>query len=277
LLRWAGGKRWAAEAIRVVGNHIGADSYIEPFVGGAAIFLHTHWPSAILNDANRSLIACYRGLASNPNLVRSKLARLRVDPETYLRVRRWRPTSDTGAAARLLYLNRTAFGGIYRENRKGEYNVPFAGDRGLKTVLNGTRLEEVGTALAEAELRSGDFEVVMNSARQGSLIYCDPPYSLPGTELGFRRYNSSPFAWHDQVRLAAASRDLMARGCTVIVSNSDHELVRELYRDAAVVTGSRTSTLGRGPSREHKEAMYVFRAEPGGGTEIAALLAQGLK
>lgn len=277
LLRWAGGKRWMAEAVRAVGNDIGAASYVEPFAGGAAVFLHANWTSPILNDANRALMACYRGLASDPKMVRSKLARLRVDRDTYARVRSWRPTSDTGAAARLLYLNRTAFGGIYRENRKGEYNVPFAGDRSMETVLDGNRLEEVGAALASAKLHSDDFELVMSSAPCGSLIYCDPPYSLPGGELGFRRYNKAPFAWPDQVRLATTSRDLVKRGCTVIVSNSDHELLRGLYDEVAVVTTSRTTSLGRGPSREHKEAIYVLTADADIGGRVATMLTRELQ
>lgn len=266
-----------AEAVRAVGNDIGASSYVEPFAGGAAVFFHSNWASAVLNDANAALIACYRGLASDPGLVRSKLARLTVDPVTYARVRRWKPRSDTGAAARLLYLNRTAFGGIYRENRKGEYNVPFAGDRGMATILDGSRLEEVGAALASAELRSDDFETVMTSAPCGSLIYCDPPYSLPGGELEFRRYNRAPFAWPDQLRLAEASRNLAERGCTVIVSNSDHELLRGLYDEVAVVTTSRTSSLGRGPSREHKEAIYVLTADPDLGARVATTLTRELQ
>jgi DNA adenine methylase len=266
-----------AEAVRIVGNHIGATSYVEPFAGGAAVFLNANWTNAVLNDANSALIACYRGIASDPRLVRSKIARLRVDRDTYSTVRLWRPTSDTGAAARLLYLNRTAFGGIYRENQKGEYNVPSAGDRSLTTILEDGRLEEVGAALAGAVLRADDFELVMNSARAGSLVYCDPPYSLPGGELGFRRYTKEPFAWADQVRLAALSWKLAKRGCVVIVSNSDHELLRGLYEQAAIVTVSRTASLGRGPSREHKEAAYVMTADPDLGSHIATLLARELR
>ena len=209
-------------------------------------------------------------------LVRRKLAALSVDPATYKRVSLWKPRSSSGAAARLLYLNRTAYGGLYRENSLGLFNVPFSGDRNLDPVLRDDRLELTGAALAKAELVSGDFAAVLARAEPGALVFCDPPYSLPGAEKGFRRYNCLPFSWDDQVRLAARARLLAEGGSTVLVSNSCHELVRDLYSSAQLLPLVRKSTLARGPATEQKEAIYVLHADSAVSDAISDVLAEGL-
>jgi DNA adenine methylase len=276
LLRWAGGKRWLAPHVRRVADLVQPTMYIEPFVGGGAVFLSGAWPRPILGDLNSALVECYRGLAQDPALVRKKLKSLQVNAETYDRVSRWRPSSSTGAAARLIYLNRTAYGGIYRENRAGKYNVPFAGDRNLSSVLIGDRLEQIGASFATASLVSGDFEALLSAAIPGAFVYCDPPYSLEGAEVGFRRYGSVTFAWEDQARLAASTRALVERGVCVLVSNSDHEMVRALYANVPMLPVVRKSTLARGGPTEQKEAVYVLHPDCATAERILSLLAEEL-
>lgn len=260
ILRWAGGKRWLAEGIRRVGNFVSPSMYLEPFVGGAAVFLWTDWSRAVLGDISQPLISCYTGLAQDPPAVRRELSLLEVDRDTFNRVSKWRPENAVDAAIRLLYLNRTAYGGIYRENTRGQFNVPYSGDRDLTTVLNGRKLENVGAALKTSTLVRGDFEVVLGRARANSLIYCDPPYSLAGGEKAFRRYSHAPFDWAGQVRLAKITHTLAERGSTVIVSNAADETVRALYSEAQVLPIIRRSTLAR-QTTEHKEALYVLHGD----------------
>lgn len=272
LLRWAGGKRWLSPAIHEVAQHFPPTAYLEPFVGGGAVFFSRNWTAPVIGDSNEALTMCYRGIADDPAEVRRLLGRWEMDSKTFQEVARSKPRKSTTCAARLLYLNRAAYGGIYRENAKGEFNVPFSGDRTMDSILSGSRLEEVSQALAGAAIVTGDFEATMAYARPGALVFCDPPYSLPGGETSFRRYGHRPFAWSDQRRLAAACRRLAESGCTVIVSNSDHEVVRELYSPADALTVSRSTTLDKGRVVEQKEAIYVMHDNAGIAEEIANLL-----
>lgn len=230
-------------------------------MGGAAVFFGAHWQRAVLGDISKPLIACYTGIAQDPSAVRRELSKLEVDRDTFDRVKKWQPDDAIGAAVRLLYLNRTAYGGIYRVNGRGQFNVPYSGDRDLTTVLGGSKLEEVGAALATSTLVQGDFEVVLGRARPNSLIYCDPPYSLAGAERAFRRYSRAPFDWAAQLRLARIARTLVEEGSTVIVSNSADETVRALYSEAQVLPIVRRSTLARQQPTEHKEALYVLQGD----------------
>ncbi len=237
-----------------------ATTYVEPFLGGAAVFLAGNWESAILADVNVELIRCYRGLANDAAGVRSKLKSLSVDSDTYSRVARWRPRSDVSAAARILYLNRCGYGGVYRENAKGEYNVPFSGDRRLEPLLEGCRIEDVGSKLGTAELIAGDFEMTLTLAGSDSLVYCDPPYALPRGESPFLRYSWPPFRWADQVRLAECLHSVVASGATAILSNSSDRSIRSLYTGAVVVPITRRSSLAKTRS-SRMEALYVLSAD----------------
>lgn len=276
LLRWAGGKRWLADSLMAIGQHVQPSSYIEPFAGGAASFFSATWSNPVLCDVNPALIRTYRGLAEDPTAVRKQLEGLSVDLVTYQRVANWRPRSTTGEAARLLYLNRTAYGGIYRENKFGRFNVPFSGDRSLDLLLREDKLERWALLLGGAKLLLGDFELALSKSRGKSLIYCDPPYSLQGAERSFRRYNSAPYQWPDQVRLAARLRELARRGNTVVVSNSADDAVQALYGDAQVVMISRKSPLPKQAHSEQKEALYILHNQAQIALELASAAAQAL-
>lgn len=262
LLRWAGGKRWLAEALRTIAQELQPTHYVEPFVGGGAAFFHTIWPSATIGDSNAHLIRCYRGLVDNAAAVRRKLRALPVNRETYLRVAAWRPRSDTGAAARLLYLNRTSYGGIYRENARGIFNVPYSGDRSLAPLLSGARLEDAGRLLTGVSICHGDFEEVIAAAAQSSLIYCDPPYSGDGPEGAFKRYGSALFSWNDQQRLARAATNLADAGALVLVSNADTDAIRTLYRRVPGVSFQRRVGVRSGGERVRPERVFVLHSDP---------------
>jgi DNA adenine methylase len=243
-----------------VRQEITPPQYIEPFLGGAAIFLNSPWTNPYLADANETLIRCYKGIAQDPGLVRRKLARLPVDRATFDAVKVSRPSSNTGVAARLLYLNRTAFGGIYRVNSQGHFNVPFSGDRSLAPILKFGILEGISTALRSAIVECCDYTLALDRAIPGALVFCDPPYSLAGGEAAFRRYTQNPFDWNSQERLAARLNELTWAGTVVIVTNSYHSSVRNLYTDAQVLPLARQSNfrsfVGAGSSRD--EAIYVL-------------------
>lgn len=228
-LRWAGGKRW------LVAEHpewLKRDcrKYIEPFLGSGAVFFTIEPATAVLNDINSELIETYRAITEYPDQVARYLKaheRWHCDEYYYL-VRSQRLRSAARKAARFVYLNRTCFNGLYRVNRQGLFNVP----KGTKeaVVLPTDDFQGVADLVRNATLRAGDFEEIVDRAREGDFIYIDPPYTVRHNNNGFLRYNEQIFSWHDQKRLAESAFRAARRGAAVLLSNANHNTVRQLYR-----------------------------------------------
>jgi len=227
-LKWPGGKRWFI-------NHFAKllpsefVRYIEPFLGGGSVYFHLRPHKAILADTNEELITTYRAIRDDWMQVVYALRRHKKDhsEEHYYRVRGSRPTSPTDRAARLIYLNRTCFNGIYRVSQKGDFNVP-KGTRA--SILRPTDdFEGVAKLLATADLRIRDFEPLIDEAGAGDLVFADPPYTVNHNNNGFMRYNEKLFSWADQKRLAASLSRACRRGAMVVATNADHLSVKRLY------------------------------------------------
>lgn len=152
---------------------------------------------------------------------------MQVSSDAYDEIRRTVPRGRLQRAARMLYLNRTAFNGLYRVNRAGEFNVPF-GYR-MNAFPTAQDLKAAGILLGRAELMAEDFEVTLRRPRRGDFVYLDPPYTVSHNQNGFRRYNEKIFSWEDQVRLATRATELAREGVFVVVSNAAHDEVRRLY------------------------------------------------
>jgi DNA adenine methylase len=276
LLKWAGGKRWLAGRLTAALNLNGCARLIEPFVGGAAFFFAASPGNAILGDTNDELIACYRGLRDEPVQIANALSRLVIDEETFGRIARSQPASDIERAVRLIYLNRTAFAGLWRVNRQGEFNVPF-GCKPETQLPSVERVIDVSKVLKKASLYVGDFTEGLGGVETTDVVYCDPPYTVAHNNNGFIRYNEKLFSWADQVRLAEAASSLARRGCRVVVSNAAHWDVVALYDEShfARLLVTRLSNLAadvqwRG-ARE--EALFVSRALTSNGVNARDLLA----
>lgn len=236
LIKWAGGKAWLVSEIAPRIEAVLRGRYIEPFTGGAAVALAVSHPK-VLNDRLEILIDMYRAVRDTPTVVArllSKLIRSGIDKEAYLRVRRDRPRSPAQRAAWLLYVNRLGFNGLYRENRSGEFNVPYGspGQDPFDVVFE--RLPAVSAALRGATLTAEDFRAVIAAARAGDVVYADPPYD--GT---FTAYTAAQFTAEDQRDLALALRAASERGVTVFATNADTGLVRALYGEWARIEPTR--------------------------------------
>jgi DNA adenine methylase len=145
-------------------------------------------------------------------------------------------------AAQFIYLNRTCWNGLYRVNRQGIFNVP----KGSKewAISPDDDFERASRLLRRARLRSGDFVDAVQDAGRGDLVFFDPPYTVKHNMNGFIKYNEGLFSWSDQVRLRDCAIDLSARGVSVVISNADHESVRELYEGLGeIIQASRHSVL----------------------------------
>jgi DNA adenine methylase len=229
-LKWAGGKRWLTKQLAV---HLPEtfNRYFEPFLGSAAVYFELTPARAILSDANEALIATYCAIRDHPEEIHESLSRLhmRHNSALYYEQRALRTDDPIKAATRFIYLNRTCWNGLYRVNQKNEFNVPI----GTKsTVLfPDDDFNLIAEALAKAEIRAGDFEISIDRAQCGDLIYVDPPYTVKHNFNGFLKYNQVMFSWDDQVRLHDCLVRARERGCHIVISNADHHSIRELYSD----------------------------------------------
>ena len=227
-LKWVGGKRWLIETseLRVPAR---INRYIEPFLGGGAVFCALQPQKAILSDLNGRLIECYEVIRSDPvglKLAMSTHAAKHSD-SYYYEERDRTPNTAVARAAQFLYLNRTCFNGIYRENLRGKFNVP----RGSKNsvLLETDDFEGWARALSGADLLVSDFEDTIDKAGEGDFIFADPPYTVRHNKNGFVKYNQKIFSWEDQERLAEALKAAALRGAQFVLTNADHEAVRQLY------------------------------------------------
>lgn len=259
-LKWAGGKRWLVESLQLqIPDFEG--TYIEPFLGGGAVFFHLAPTPAVLSDVNPRLIETYQAIkddwASVEKSLRAHQANHSKDYyyEERSRVRRKAHTR----AAQFLYLNRTCFNGLYRENLKGVFNVPIGTK--TKVLMDDDDFCGASQLLAGASLVCCDFEVTIDRAQNGDLVFIDPPYTIAHNNNGFLKYNQSIFSWQDQERLHRAIVRAASRGARVIVTNADHDSVRELYSDfGAPKTVHRSSVIsGSNSSRGRAtEVLYVI-------------------
>jgi DNA adenine methylase len=238
------------------------DRIIEPFVGGGALFFAIRPKSALLGDVNADLIACYTAIRDSPAAVSHELAELTINRVTYTQLASARPLTDVGKAVRLIYLNRTAFGGIWRVNQMGEFNVPF-GCKPETRLPQSSVIARASELLQSASLYTGDFAVGLASAADSDVIYCDPPYTVAHNNNGFVRYNERIFSWADQQRLASSAQSLASNGRALLISNAAHCEVVKLYpRKLFIrVIVHRRSSLAASPQYrgDRREALIVSK------------------
>jgi DNA adenine methylase len=239
-LKWAGGKRQLLPEIR---KHIPASfgRYLEPFVGGGAVFFDLHAAGKLtsqpwLSDINHELIEAYESVRDDTDGVIEMLrVHQRIHSEShYYQVRARIPDrlgkfGLSACAARMIYLNKTGFNGLYRVNRSGGFNVPF-GKYTNPTICDEENLRACADALKNAETVCAHFAVVVSVARPGDFVYFDPPYVPVNATSNFVGFTAGGFTNDDQERLAHCARSLKTAGVHVLLSNADLPSVRDLYK-----------------------------------------------
>lgn len=258
-LKWPGGKRWAAPRIcRLVKRHL-TGTYYEPFLGGGAVFSELLPDEAVLGDVNAELINVYKMVRDAPMKLARAVKAMPVSETYYYALRQKKPRSPLRRAARFLYLNRTAFAGMYRVNAEGEFNVPYGGGQRTPSPLwERSLIKDSSKALQGIALKKTDFVTIMKKAGKGDVVYCDPTYTVAHDRNSFIRYNERNFSWEDQKRLSLCARQTVARGAVVIVSNAHHRLVRALYPEARVRLLRRKSLVSRDASKRREVYEYLF-------------------
>lgn len=226
-LKWAGGKRWLVH--QGLPSPASYERLIEPFAGGAAVFFALKPPKAVLADVNPELINLYEIVRDQPQKLLSVLSWYQANHnrEQYYKTRARNFTSPLLRAARMLYLNRTCWNGLYRVNQQGAFNVPLGTKSSV--IMTNDDFEMASSILLKAELRCQDFERTVSIAGDGDFLFVDPPYTVKHNMNGFLKYNENIFSWDDQVRLAVVLDQARERGAAILVTNADHQSVRELY------------------------------------------------
>ena len=230
ILKWAGGKtQMLGDLIPKVPTSYGR--YIEPFFGGGAMFFALQPENAVIADSNPELINMYRQVADHVDEVINYLKKYENTSEMFYAVRslEWTALPKEEAAARTIFLNKTCFNGLYRVNKQGQFNVPFGKYKNPK-ICDEEGLRAASEVLKKAEILCGDYLLVLEHyAQPGDFVFLDPPY-LPISEYSdFKRYTKEQFYEEDHVELAKMIMKLHERGCHVILTNSNHPLVHELY------------------------------------------------
>lgn len=253
VLKWAGGKGQLLDRLQPLFPPK-FNRYIEPFAGAGAVFFRLYNLGligtnprlrklpALLNDVNPELIIVYQAIRDHLDELITELARHQAhttESEYYYFIRKldrdpaYLQQSTAIRAARMIFLNKTGYNGLYRVNRSGQFNVPFGSHKNPR-VLDLSRLQAVHQALQYVELTCTDFAQALRQARRGDFVYLDPPYH-PVSNTSFTSYTSNGFSWEDQERLVEWISRLVKRGCRVLVNNADTPETRELYRSLGQV------------------------------------------
>lgn len=260
ILKWAGGKtQMLNDLLPKVPSSYGR--YIEPFLGGGAMFFALQPENAIIADSNPELINVYRQVSDHVDDVIRYLEQYQNTKETFYAVRsqKWEALPAAEAAARTIFLNKTCFNGLYRVNKKGEFNVPY-GKYANPNICDRDTLYAASAVLKKAEILCGDYFLVLEHyAKEGDFVFLDPPY-LPVSEYSdFKRYTKEQFYEEDHVELAKIIMRLYERGCHVILTNSNHPLVHELYASFTIdIIHTKRYISCRGNSRQGEDVIVTI-------------------
>ena len=264
-VKWAGGKtKLVPEIKKRLPSFTGV--YHEPFVGGGAVFLaiaslregharegHAQLGRAIgpgtgfwavLNDSNPELMNAYAVVKGSASKLEARLKELRAGHNkfAYYRIRAEEPTSALERAARMIYLNKTGFNGLYRVNGAGKFNVPIGSYKDPKVVESGV-ISDWERALEGAEICCGDFRTRIAAATRGDFIYVDPPYLPRSKTASFTAYTDARFGLKDHEDLAASLRTAGELGALFLCSQGDSETIRALYKDFRIESVSVTHAI----------------------------------
>jgi len=266
LLKWAGGKRQIAPTLeQFLPKGWDSGTYFEPFLGGAALFLYLEPRRARLADINPRLVRFYSDVKEQPTQLLEEIQKIAVQfdelpfgskKDYYLEIRAEYNSTDSSLRSSALFfaLNKLCFNGLYRENSKGGFNVPF-GQKKKFPEIPVSDFESVSRGFSGVEIAHSDFESSVAHAREGDFVYFDPPYVPLEETPSFTSYSAEGFGYEAQKRLAATMHELKSRGVRAMLSNSSTPLTVEIYAGLRQETISAprmvsASAAGRGPIDE---------------------------
>jgi len=257
-LKWAGGK---TQLIPELSKYIPTsfNKYIEPFIGGGAFFFYLNSEKAVISDSNEELITTYKTVRDSVEEIIEILDGYKNEENFFYKIRALNPNKLTDAerAARLIYLNKTCFNGLYRVNKKGEFNVPYGKRNG--EFLNQEQLRDSSEFLQNAKILHSDYLATLKKyAKEGDFIFLDPPYYPVGKYSDFKRYTKEFFYHDDHVILKEEFDRLVKIGCHVLLTNSDHPVVMELYKDYEIKVIETKRLISSNPKTRNGKDIIVI-------------------
>lgn len=236
VLKWVGGKRQLLDTLRPLLPKT-ISKYCEPFIGGGAMLFDLQPKRAYVNDINSNLILVYTVIRDAVYELINCLQTFENNAETFYAVRNWdrdkdkyATLSDVQKAARIIYLNKTCYNGLYRVNNAGEFNAPF-GNYKNPNIINAPVLKAVSSYFNTAEIHfsSTDYAELLNTVKRGTFVYLDPPYDPVSNTSSFTGYTKGGFTRDDQIRLRKCCDELDRKGIRFMLSNSLTDFIREQY------------------------------------------------
>ncbi|RKY10308.1 MAG: DNA adenine methylase [Planctomycetota bacterium] len=259
VLKWAGGKsQLLGELIPLMPREYG--KYIEPFIGGGALFFATAPENSVLSDSNTELMNMYRVIRDDVVTLIAELQNFKNSKSFFYEVRSWDTSklNPVEKAARTIYLNRTCFNGLFRVNKKGQFNVPY-GHYKRPNICDCDSLFAASEVLSNSQIGSGDYKNILREfAEPGDFIFLDPPY-LPISEYSdFKRYTKEQFYEEDHLDLAEEVQRLYDLGCYVILTNSNHPVVHDLYKKFPItILQTRRNISSNGSGRKGEDVIVT--------------------
>ncbi|MGD1853777.1 MAG: DNA adenine methylase [Leptolyngbyaceae cyanobacterium] len=257
-LKWAGGKRQLVpELLKYVPSGYG--HYYEPFIGGGALLLTLQPERATISDRNPELINCYQVVKDSVDDLIEHLQQHRNEKTYFYTVRGWdreaafADKTRVQRAARIIFLNKTCYNGLFRVNSKGQFNAPF-GRYKNPTIVDETVLRNVSQYLNQANvtIQQADFATTVATAGHHDFVYFDPPYDPVSTTSSFTSYNRNGFDRTEQQRLKTVVDDLTRRDCKVLLSNASTDFIQDLYRDYRCVCVRATRAINSKATKRGK-------------------------
>lgn len=238
VVKWVGGKRQLLERLMPLCPET-YTSYCEPFIGGGAVLFALQPQKAIVNDINSELIGVYRAIKDDVEALIKRLAQFENTKEYFYEVRGWdrnaefyNQLTDIDKAARVIFLNKTCYNGLYRVNSAGEFNTPF-GRYKNPNIVNESTLRAVNEYFntADVTILNTSYSEAVQGLPENSFVYLDPPYDPISVTASFTGYNAGGFSSEDQIALRDCCRQLDANGIKFMLSNSATEFIQDIYSD----------------------------------------------
>ncbi|PTD31238.1 DNA adenine methylase [Mycoplasma leachii] len=242
ILKWVGGKRQLLnEIIPLIPEKI--NTYVEPFLGGGAVLFFVQPKKAIVNDLNKELINVYNTIKNNPKELISKLRELKsLNSEKYFydlrsldRNNDFHQLDNVFRAARIIYLNKTCYNGLFRVNKAGQFNTPY-GRYKKPNIFDLNNILEMSRYFNDNNIQiiNKSYEEVLKNLKKGDFVYLDPPYMPLSSSSSFTGYTQSGFDENQQIKLKQICDALNKKGVKFLLSNSDHPFIKDLYKNYTI-------------------------------------------
>ncbi|MBN2766858.1 MAG: Dam family site-specific DNA-(adenine-N6)-methyltransferase [Paludibacteraceae bacterium] len=261
-LKWAGGKTQLLTELNKC-TPLYYNKYIEPFIGGGAMFFNLNPSISLISDANEELIITYNEIKNNVEEVISLLKTFEHTEDFFYRIRALNPIEleNVYRAARLIYLNKTCFNGLYRVNKKGLFNVPYG--KGSGNFLQESLLRDANEFLQNTTILHSDYlKVLQNYSEPNDFIFLDPPYHPISPNSDFKRYTKEFFYDEDQKKLNDEFKRLVNLGCNVLLTNSYHPFILDLYKDFEIrIIETKRMISSNSNTRNGKDIIVIGKNE----------------